>query len=215
MTKPHLWGPAMWQALFASARQASTPAEEAALRALLLVQLPLLIPCLKCREHFRERRGVVARRAHGEPRTGAHAVRWLYYLKDEVNKTLHLERTSAQYPRTRSGTASPLTLAELEERGAFHRNEVDDVRIADMLVLVALSARERELDDLFVEMCHAFGRLLPIAEDGRLRLHLKFMQRPIVPNAVSSARATRKERGLRRLSERHYRDHAEPEEIPA
>ena len=187
MYPPTLWGPPLWQALFSCAWHCT---DVAALRTLLLVQIPLLLPCAKCRDHFASKRGLVTRRAKGEPQTGEGFFKWLYYLKDEVNKTL--------------GRRS-LTLDEVTERYAFHHGAVDDVALGDALVLVAMGAKDTKRDDLFVECCHTLGALLPLPDDSQLRRALHAMQKPVVPNAVRAAKAARVERGLGVLTQTHYR----------
>jgi hypothetical protein len=185
--RPVLWGPPLWQAMFACAWGC---ADLDALRALLLRQLPQLLPCAECRDHWARHRSRVTRRAGGEPRDRVHAFRWLWYLKDEVNRTL--ERPS-------------LPLRDLTDRYALHGGTVDDVALGDALVLVALSARRGERDDLFVEACHTLAALLPLPADSQFRLALARARRPAITAATEAARAARVERGLREQSLAHYR----------
>lgn len=190
MTNPHLWGPPLWQCLFACAWHG---ADFEALRELLFVQLPLLLPCEKCRHHLVANRPAATRKAGGEPRTSAQAFRWLWFLKDEVNRSLR--------PRQPS-----IDLDDLRARYSLHGGVVDDVALGDALVLVALDARRRDLDDDFVRFCTAsLAVLLPLPADAELLLALRAMQRPIVANAVRCAKASRVERGLPPLPEAHYR----------
>lgn len=202
MTNPALWGPPVWQMLFACAWHCDA-SHFAELRELLLHQMPLLLPCEKCRHHFATHKPVVDRRAHGEPRTAEHAFKWLWYLKDTINKSLRPPRPS-------------ITMDDLTERHVLHGGVVDDVALGDALVLVAIEARALDRDDLFVSMCRTLSTLLPLPEDSQLRRALAVAGRPIVPVATRTARAARVERGLPELPASHYRilsdegvDHAE------
>lgn len=186
---PVLWGPAVWQMLFACAWHCpQANADE--LRDLLLRLVPLLLPCRKCRHHYAQHRAVVNRRAHGEPKTPEHAFRWLWYLKDEVNRTLGRRSVS---------------LDDVTERHVFHGGIVDEVALGDALVLVALEARALDNDALFLELCASLARMLPLPCDSQMRAALAAVQRPVVPSALRVAKAARVERGLPELSLAHYR----------
>ena len=186
MTNPNLWGPAMWQALFACAWRG---ADDARLTDLLLRLVPLLLPCRKCRNHFVKNRPAVARRAHGEPSTSEHAFRWLWFLKDQVNKGLGMRSVA---------------LEDLRQRYAVHGAVVDEVLLGDALVFVALEARVLERDDLFVELCAALAALLPLPDDSQFGRALEAVTRPVVPAARAAARAARVERGHPVASLAHY-----------
>lgn len=199
-----LWGPGMWQLMFACAWSAK-PEDADAVRALLLDQIPYLLPCGTCRENFSKHLAKVNRRAQGAPRadeyvyarakTSAarspdHAFRWLWYLKDEVNKL----------------TGHPsLPYAELVDRHVLHGAHLDEVVVADTLVLVALSARKLERDDLFVTFCHTLARLLPVPLDAALRQYLTATERPVVNAALRCARHVRIQNGRPPLVMAHYR----------
>ena len=117
MTNPTLWGPALWQALFACAWHCPPQAFDA-LFDLLMRQVPLLLPCQLCRRHFGERRAQVTRRAGGEPTKPLEAFVWLWHLKDQVNRSLGQRSTS---------------LADVTERHAAFGAPVDDVALGDAL----------------------------------------------------------------------------------
>lgn len=189
---PVVWGPALWQALLSCAWHAigRDDAVGSVLRTLLLDHLPFLLPCEKCRNHFAKKLGRVNTRAKGEPCTGERALTWLWYLKDEVNRSLG--RTS-------------VPLHDVRTRLDFHKAPVDDVALADALVLVARAAHANRRDDLFVDFARTLTALLPLPSDSELRGHLGAMQRPVVTNAVRAARAARIERGLPVLALPHYR----------
>lgn len=186
--KPALWGPALWQALFACA-WACKPEQEAQLRDLVVRLLPALLPCKLCRDHFKDKRHEVSRQAKVEPHSASEVFRWLYYLKHEVNKT----------KRQKSISLDDFTL-----RYALHGPVVDDVLLGDALVLVAIDAHTRRLDDKFLELCAVLATLLPIAHDAELRRALLVSRRPIRAAAVHAAQAARVERGLPTLTENHY-----------
>ena len=144
--QPTLWGGALWQALFACCTHADE-ADFPKLYDLVFRLTPLLLPCEKCRAHFLSKRATVTRRAGGDPVCGEDVFRWLYILKDEVNKS----------KRVRS-----IEFEHFRRKHELHGGIVDDVALGDALVLVSLDARKRELDDLFVELCHALAALLPL-----------------------------------------------------
>lgn len=190
--QPFLWGPGLWQAVFACAWVCRTQ-HVPALRDLLLRLLPVLLPCERCRFHFIEKKAKVKRRAGGEPRDSRTAFRWLYYVKDEVN-------------RTKACRSPPI--ADVETKYALHGPVVDDVLLGDALVLVALDAQERAVATLCAEFCATLAMLLPLPNDSELRTRLSKvnMARPIVPQVVAAAHAARVERGLPTLSLKEYLD---------
>lgn len=184
-----LWGPALWNAMFACAWW-STQSDMPQLHKLVTYLVPQLLPCEKCRDHYSRKLAKVNRRAKGDPKTPDHVFRWLYYLKDEVNSTL----------KTPS-----IEFSDLTERYALHGGVVDDVLLGDALVLVALNANDLQRDDLFLEMCESLAILLPLPTDSQFIKNLQLMNRPIIPAAVRAAKAARVERGLRAFPLAHYR----------
>lgn len=195
MTNPVLWGPAVWQAMLASAWQCA-PANLPVLIDLLLRLVPLLLPCQKCRVHFAKHLPTVSRRAHGDPKTAKHAFRWIWFLKHQVNRSL--------------GQQS-IALDDLTERFALHGAVVDDVLLGDALVLIALEARALDRDALFLELCAALAILLPLPQDSQLHAVLAAATRPIVPCALAAARAARVERGVPVLGLVRYKTAADSE----
>lgn len=186
---PYLWGPGLWQALFACA-WAAKPAAGQALRRLILDLLPLLLPCEKCILHFLKKHSVVTLRVKGEPDTPERAFRWLWNLKNEINGTLHVRS---------------IGIDDLAQRFLFHGPVVDDVLLGDSLVFLAMGAHASRRDDLFLEFCGILGSLLPLAEDSELLMALRGMKRPIVAGAVRAAKAARIERGLQVFNHAHYK----------
>ena len=190
MVRGTLWGPPIWQCLFACAFHCSDENFKH-LFELIMVQLPLLLPCVTCRQHFAVHMPAVTRRARGEPKTPEHAFEWLYYLKDEVNRSL-------KHPSIRK--------ADFELRFRMHAGALDDVALGDALVYFAMDARERNADDLYMHMCHTLALLLPLPTDSLLLRELSKMDRHVVANTIRGARAARVERGLQELTHAHYKD---------
>lgn len=186
---PYLWGPGLWQALFACAWVAK-PAAGQTLRRLILELLPLLLPCEKCFAHFMKKHGAVTVKAKGEPDTPERAFRWLWNLKNEINGTLHVRS---------------IGMDDLAQRFLFHGPIVDDVLLGDSLVFLAMGAHESRRDDFFLEFCGILGSLLPLAEDSELLMALRSMKRPVVAGAVRAAKAARIERGLKVFNHPHYK----------
>ena len=179
---PTLWGPAMWRMLFACAWHCDRE-RFPQLETLVMVQVPLLLPCDKCRRHFLTRRVTVNRRARGVPTTPEHMFRWLYHLKDLINRELHIRS---------------LTLDELTQRYVLHAGRVDDVDLADTLVLVAIDAVAQGQDGVFRDLCHTLGELLPLPSDSQLLVGLRNFEArgSIVRGAMRMCRAARVEHGL-------------------
>lgn len=181
----------MWRLLFAvswHARQEDT----SALRRLLIDLVPRLLPCRDCRRHALLHLHEVKRRAKGDPKSPEHAWRWLYYLKDEVNKSLD--------PPVRS-----IDLPSFRARFALHDGHLlNDVEVADVLVLVALTAKELERMDEYAEMCSLVAPLLPVATDSLLPCLLMDKQAS-VNGTLCTANDVRRSRGLPPRAIKHYR----------
>ena len=185
-----LWGPPLWQAIFASAWAVNASTIDA-LRALLLEQLPALLPCETCRNNYARHIPKVNQRAHGAPKSAnGHAMRWCWYLKHEVNGV--------------TGHSS-IPLAEVVDRYVLHGANVDEVALADVLVLVAFTARSLNRDDLYISMCGNLSELLGLAEDSALRQNLAVTQRPVINAALRCARQTRLQHGRPTFVLAHYR----------
>lgn len=118
---------------------------------------------------------------------------WLYCLKDEVNKNADL--------RTRS-----ISFEDLMQRCVFHGAVVDDVLVADTLVVFAVTAKDLGLSPRFVHMCALLSELLPLPQDSQLREHLARIREPfLVADTIKAARAARIERGLPCMTPQHYK----------
>ena len=176
---PSVWGPTMWKLLFNIAMRATDDSMED-VRHFLFHVLPYVIPCHECRLHFRLHRAKVNKRAGGEPKSAEHMFRWLYYLKDEVNKNVTKQRSPP-----------------LQEVYAHHNRHfqfqkgwmTNDVELADMLVLVAIEAHDNDRDDdciAFVQSIRRFAKL-----PYELDTELAEFRRPIVPKAMNVAKHVR------------------------
>lgn len=187
--KSSLWGPPLWQAMFACAWHSDA-------RELLLDQLPLLLPCSLCRNHFRSKRTVIDRKVRYDtkrlPRAPTQTFLWLWYLKGEVNRL----------PPARPN----LSYDELESRYMLHGPLVDEVALADVFVLIALDAHARNHDELFALVCTELHKALPVPNDSQFRLALAHVRAgAIVSGALRAARAARVERGLCTHGIAHYK----------
>ncbi len=187
MVQSYLWGPPLWEALFACAFHCRKEKLDD-LSTLFHYHLGLLLPCEKCRAHFKTKVPKLNRMV-GEFRSPGDAIRWLWLLKGEVNRT---ERKPN------------MPLVDVETLLLLSQGRVDDVRFADSLVLVAVGARKNNLEDVFLEFCGHLSSLLPLPHDSSLRLHLATLRSPILTTTVSAASATRIEHGLAPLSLKHY-----------
>lgn len=191
--KATLWGPALWQAMFACTW--SCPADEMdQLRTLLMELLPLLLPCQKCRRHYRLHAPKLLQR-YGTPRTPDRMFTWLYHLKDQINHSL--------------GQRS-IREIELRERMRYQGPLVDDIAFADCLVLIAIHAHALQRDDVFLAACAAFSHFLPLAQDSQFAQLLARPSRPIAQYAYTLTRAARTERGLPCFRLKHYRELSDP-----
>ena len=185
---PILWGPAVWQAMLACAWTCRVENSDALVR--LMTLIVTILPCEKCRTHYQRHRMVLRRRAKGEPRKPQEVFRWIWLLKDEVNKSL--------------GQPS-ISFEDLTERFRFHGGVVDEVLLGDTLVLFAVSCLQLQWDAEFMQLCGLLAALLPLPCDSQLKAALECIrQKPIVPAAVRAAKAARTERGLPVLNQAHY-----------
>ena len=99
-----------------------------------------------------------------------------------------------------------ISFAELTERHVFHGPVVDEVRIADVLVIFSTSAHILQKHSVYMTMCEMLTELLPLASDSELLLHLSRI-RPsfIVSDTIKAAQASSIEKGLSPLSVKHYK----------
>lgn len=186
--KPTLWGPGLWHLMLSIAwncREVDFPT----LLRVLLHDIPFLLPCALCQQHYVRNHAALVRR-HGEPKDPAAAFEWIYHLKDEVNKTT--KRKS-------------IPLRDLRERFLLSGGRVDDVLVADLLVVMAIHAEAQGTDAEFVAFCHNLRALLPLPEDSELLRSLGRVSRPVVSHAYRAYKNTRVEHGIRCSGIRHIR----------
>lgn len=190
MVNPVVWGPPLWQTLFACAWHCCQD-NAVALKTMVLDCLPMLLPCELCRNHWIVTNKEATRILGKQPSSGDLMFKWLYHFKNEVIKL------NRQRPY--------VSLDDITERFCFHGGIVDDVALGDVLVLMAITAEKLSRDTIFIEFCKHLFVLLPLPADSELLKRLQVMKKPIVCHTVRAARAARVERGLSKLSEKHYR----------
>lgn len=184
----------MWHTLFCCVW--SCKRKFSILRHLIFEVLPHVLPCEQCRKHFTaNKRRVDRRKRHGtvigEPTTTEELFFWLWAFKDEVNKTL--------------GKTS-ITFDELTERYVYSGAVIDEVLLADMLIVLAFEAEESCNTAKFSELCVCLSKILPLPSDSEF---LKILQTIDCQNvtiwAVRAARSARIERGYPVLQLSHYK----------
>lgn len=178
--RPSLWGPAIWKLMFVCTWNVCEANAEI-VRHLLLHIIPTIIPCATCAKHYKDSIPEVNRRAKGRPGTRDHSFRWCWYMKDAVNRRL--------------GVTS-IHLQDFAERFFLYGVSINEVEVADVLVLVALKARDDNKDEVFLEFCDTLYRLLPIDKSTVFMYYLKHAERPIVTSTLRLARATREFHGM-------------------
>ena len=118
MVNPTLWGPATWQFLFSCAWHCKRK-DIPALHYLVFVLTPRILPCVKCREHHISNHKRVIRRLGSSYETGHDIFRYLWHLKDEVNRSMGCksikiddltERPSPWYVRSADTIETSLSL---------------------------------------------------------------------------------------------------------
>ena len=184
-----VWGPPLWKAIFSAAWHVDDETVDI-LREVLLELLPVLLPCVTCRENYRKHVPAVHRQSKSRLRSPDEVMRWCWYMKNEVNKVTH--HTSLPYD-------------ELVERYTFHKGILDEVEFADVLVIMALNARATKQDEAFVHFCRAMSEVLVLPHDSALAMSLNAVQAPVVNSAVRCACATRMQHGHATLNITHYR----------
>lgn len=178
--RPSLWGPAMWKLMFVCTwNVCESNVEE--VRNFLLYIIPNIIPCTTCANHYTASIPEVNRKAKGKPGVRQHSFRWCWYMKDVVNRRLGI---------------TSIHLADFAERFFLYGLSINEVEVADVLVLVALKAREDNKDELFTQFCRTLYRLLPIHEETVFMYYLKHIERPILTGTLRLARATREFHGM-------------------
>lgn len=190
--KPALWGPGLWDLMFSITWNCRAANFEKLLH-VIMHDVPLLLPCDKCREHYTNNYATLMRR-RGTPKDVDATFEWLYYLKDEVNKKTH----------TRS-----IALVDLRDRFKLSGAFTNDVLVADTLILLAIFADKNNNEDVFIDFCHNVHKLLPLPDDSQLLKSLARVRRPIVSHAYRACKNTRIEHGLKYPRLAHIRSVAE------
>ena len=191
--RPQLWGPGMWHMLLVSAWHGK---DETALSTMIQVLVPVLLPCAKCRQNYhRHTASLRKHRLFATENEGASLwltltsrqwFVWVYLLKRAVNKTTREKDTPFQ---------------DVASRFYLHSGRVDDVLVADTLLMLALEweGHRREEDDILA-LCQALSKLLPLPSDSVLGANLVNASRPLRGFAYSTYKNTRVQNGLRYLS---------------
>ena len=201
-----IWGPGVWQALISCAwhlTHDTVPVFERTLRD----EIPALLPCRKCRQHYQKNyTAALARskrraRRQNEQAPSERALDVVWCLKDAVNASLNVE--------------SAVSIGELATRCRASGAPVDDVLLADALVFMAVVA-DKARADIFVNLCESLSTLLPLPHDSQFGNVLASLQVPrrdvtSVAAAVRAATAARTERGLPVYTRTHYLSFAEEE----
>lgn len=193
---PTIWGSIMWQILFAVAWYCKD-AQITALRTILLELVPRLLPCHDCRLNFRMHKSEVTRKARGDPKNAEHAFRWLYHLKDEVNRSF-------------TPPVASIPFKEFRARYVLHDGHIlNDVDVADLLVLVAIEAKELKRDGDYLAFCTLLAPMLPVHLESILPMRLAEYGKcnvAITTIAVQTAQVVRQSRGMVQRPLKHYRD---------
>jgi hypothetical protein len=183
----------MWELLFAISWHAPDDCLPQLLE-ILLDLVPRLLPCHTCRLGYRVHLPTVNRRAHGKPKNPAHAFRWLYYLKDEVNRSF-------------TPPVISITLQQLYTRYAIHDGHVlNDVEVADLLVLVAIEAKSLGREKDYRRFCVLISDLLPVASDSILPSLVCAVMENVTTHALHVTNSVRAYRCLPIRTLKHFRD---------
>ena len=184
-----LWGPPIWKMMFACSWSMESHMVEV-WRSILFDELPVLLPCATCRDNMIAHIPIATKRCRGIPETGDQFFKWCWYLKHEVNRL-------TKHPS--------IPLSELVDRYVLHGPHIDEVELADVLMIFAISSRNLKQDDVFISFCRHLAIVLPIQVDSALRQTLAVVDRPIINAAHRCARNTRIQNGARALVIAHYR----------
>ena len=189
MMNSSLWGPPIWKMMLACS-WSIRPEQVDEWRCVLFDELPLILPCGTCRENMVAHIPMATRFCNGIPKTSDQFIKWCWSLKHKVNQI-------TKHPS--------IPLSELVDRYVLHGAHIDEVELADVLMLFAISSRKLNRDDVFISFCRRLSLVLPIQATSSLRRTLAVVDRPIVNAAHRCARNTRIQHGLRPLVIAHYR----------
>lgn len=151
-----------------------------------------ILPCQECRNHYEKNQMKASRRLGRDIHNGSDVFEWLYWLKDEVNRSQRRK--------------SHISLYTLRSIYTFHGPYVDEVKLADALVCFAMFSKEKGETQEFNDLCHTIHSVLPVARDSQFLQHLKGINpTATLTGSVRCAQAARAERGVPVLSLQHYR----------
>ena len=188
--EPVLWGPGLWHLLFSIAWNCRDGALVSYLLRVVLFHVPTLLPCRLCQGHYVRNHALLKHR-YGEPKTAEEAFKWLYFLKDEVNKRQHIRS---------------VPFKEFRTRFSVFGGPVNDVLVADTILLISIAKEEDGDDEVFVEFCKFLSKLLPLPHDSELVKSLSRMRDPIVVHSYIAFRNTRIEHGIAYPTLKEVRD---------
>lgn len=191
----------MWRLLFSIAWHAKD-SQVPNLREIILDLVARLLPCHQCRLNFHVHKPICSKKMKGEEVTSPEkAFRLLYYFKEEVNKTL--------VPPSPS-----LSFSDLKSRYALHDGHLlNDIEVADLMVLVALEASDLSRQCDFRRFCFLLSDLIPVQYDSCLPNQLRSMLeegRPVVLHSLLIAQSVRKARGFPEKGLDHYKKWGDP-----
>lgn len=188
-----VWGPLMWDMLFAIVWHAQE-SDMSDVKSVLTELMPKLLPCHDCRVGFLMHLPSVRRRT-GDPTTPAKAFSWLYHLKDEVNKSLK--------PPVKS-----IAMKDLQARFMIRDClAVDDLKTSDLIILVAIEAKELQREKEYRDFCHLLSKLIPVVEKSILPNLLSSCDNyaTVTNHAMAVSHGVRKCRGVRVRPLKHFK----------
>jgi hypothetical protein len=188
--KAYLWGPSMWDLLFACALN-TPPSENDTLYQLLIDHLSFVIPCPTCADHYRSNIPVISKRVGHEPTDSETSFKWLYELKSQINKDLKKSSKNIQFE-------------DFLERCLFHAHSIDLVRVCDLLVLVSIYCENAGTESAFLSFCGCVSKLVP-SKDETFVSSLTSIQNPIVASTYRMCRLVRIRLGMQVPILRQYK----------
>ena len=157
-----------------------------------MVQVRHLLPCERCRYQFGTCAASATKQVGTLPSSPEQMFRWLYYLKDAVNRE--------------TKTTSPITYDDAKCKAELRMGVIDYVAIADFLIFAALYAEKANEECLFTDLTQNIARLLPYPESRFQSTILNAdISTPAVLLAYRASTAARAERGCNTVSLSWYR----------
>lgn len=153
---------------------------------MILRVIPALLPCKTCLENYPKHADRI-KRIMAPPTTPDEMFKWLWHLKDQVNKSL----------KQRS-----MSMDDVRQKFDFHGPVIDEVLLADSLVLMSMASHQAGKEGIFYELCDDLKVLLPLPHDSEFKRFLE--QQGSQYKMFRASRAARVERGLNLLPLKHY-----------